>query len=315
MDNKNKLHTSAPDTPAGEVDARSRCLIEYLSHIAEYVKARRQNLSAQEIIDGVRLEPDHFLQLFDIARAALAASPEPVGGKWTEDGAVALAGAINDELCELYDEGIHESRAIASRVAVSKKVRSIIARHAPPAAPVGPEEYRLTPDGPPMSRESFLRLTIRKPAPVGFKLDISREWCMNAAEREGDSEIGAGALASDDPRMWPAPVAGDWMKEVAQEISFAIDRAHGFEPDKERPLIAEFVEMIARHAPPADALVEALEAVRGDYIEAGRQIEIEKRSASTPRLRELEVREGLIRPRLEQIDTALASKAGGEGKS
>lgn len=29
------------------------------------------------------------------------------------------------------------------------------------------------------------------------KLDIPRDWCIEAAKREGDSEVGAGALARD----------------------------------------------------------------------------------------------------------------------
>jgi hypothetical protein len=35
-----------------------------------------------------------------------------------------------------------------------------------------------------------------------MKLEISKDWCIAAAKREGDSEVGAGALAMDPIPPW-----------------------------------------------------------------------------------------------------------------
>ena len=61
-----------------------------------------------------------------------------------------------------------------------------------------------------------------------MKLNIDPEWCRRAAEREGDCEIGAGALARDP--MPESPFAGHCIDGPKQgefyrvaSCSFAID--------------------------------------------------------------------------------------------
>ena len=54
-----------------------------------------------------------------------------------------------------------------------------------------------------------------------MKIDISREWCLAAANREGDSEVGAGALALD-----PAPQM-TILKTVLGDVFDAIEALYG----------------------------------------------------------------------------------------
>jgi hypothetical protein len=92
----------------------------------------------------------------------------------------------------------------------------------------------------------------------------------------------------------PAPVAGDWMKELAFAVLDESGRA-ATEGNMERT-----IKTIARHAPPAsDALVEALKEARHILMKAVRHHE---RPTMAHAVAALKV-----------IDTALAS--GGEGKS
>lgn len=56
------------------------------------------------------------------------------------------------------------------------------------------------------------------------KLEIDKDWCLNAAKREGDSEVGAGVLAMDCPECG-CPSGGHnlgcsiWHKESLAEIA------------------------------------------------------------------------------------------------
>lgn len=61
------------------------------------------------------------------------------------------------------------------------------------------------------------------------KVEVSKEWCLDAAKREGDSEVGAGALAMD-PTPGLAEVGAsieeivDLLKRVDREDAVALLR-------------------------------------------------------------------------------------------
>jgi hypothetical protein len=96
-----------------------------------------------------------------------------------------------------------------------------------------------------------------------------------------------------------APVAGDWMKDAAAEIAtYAEDELLEAET-LSNPRIAS---MIARRAPDSGALVEALKEAQRDLIDA----------RDSARVQGDEFRHGQFANAVSRIDTALASKAGGE---
>lgn len=82
--------------------------------------------------------------------------------------------------------------------------------------PDTPEQKRAYPHNPhadvDLARE-FARAALkeisadRKPV----KIDLSKEWCMKMAEREGNHEIGAGSLADQTDRQWAEAKAREFV--------------------------------------------------------------------------------------------------------
>lgn len=71
-------------------------------------------------------------------------------------------------------------------------------------------------------QEAFARVIDGDALTPSLKIEVSKEWCEQAAQAEGDAEIGAGLLAMD-----PAPVTDDEVNRLREELADAYKKLSG----------------------------------------------------------------------------------------